>query len=114
MSRLRPEATVLLILIGAAAWCAYATQWVNYGTFSLSVTSYVADLLALQGMPEARVALHRVGATLLGAAIAAIALGVGRIGRLARLRIARLLPGARRAPAPEVAPMGQAGSAGDG
>jgi hypothetical protein len=111
---LRPEAAVLLILIGGAAWCAYATQWVNYGTFSLSVTSYVAFLLALQGMPEAQVALHRVGATLLGAAIAAVALGVGRLGRRARHGIARLLPGADTAPAPEALHLGQAGPAGDG
>ncbi len=78
---LRPDALGLLLLIGAAAWCAYATQWVNYGTFSLSVTSYVALLLALLGLPEAEVAVHRITATLLGAAIAAAALGLSRIGR---------------------------------
>ena len=111
---LRPEAAVLVLLIGAAAWCAYATQWVNYGTFSLSVTSYVAFLLALQGMPEAQVALHRVGATLLGAAIAAVALGVGRVGRQARVHFARLAPGADSAPAAEAAQAGPAGPAGDG
>jgi hypothetical protein len=86
---LRPDAGVLLVLIGMAAWCAYCTQWVNYGTFSLSVTSYVAFLLALQGLPEAQVALHRVGATLLGAAIAAVALGIGRLGRHARRKVSR-------------------------
>jgi hypothetical protein len=97
---LRPEAGVLLVLIGVAAWCAYATQWVNYGTFSLSVTSYVAFLLALQGLPEAQVALHRVGATLLGAAIATVALGLARLGRRARRKVARLglWPGRERAP----------------
>jgi hypothetical protein len=78
---LRPDALVLVALIGGAAWFAYATQWVNYGTFSLSVTSYVAFLLALLGLPEAQVAVHRVTATLLGAAIATSALGLARLGR---------------------------------
>lgn len=77
---LKPDVVALVVLIGAAAWCAYATQWVNYGTFSLSVTSYVAFLLALLGLPEAEVALNRVAATLLGAAIAAAALALGRVG----------------------------------
>jgi hypothetical protein len=111
---LRPETVVLLVLIGTAAWCAYATQWVNYGTFSLSVTSYVAFLLALQGLPEAQVALHRVGATLLGAAIAAIALGVARIGRHARRGVARLRSGADGGPEPKAVPAGRARAAGDG
>jgi uncharacterized membrane protein YgaE (UPF0421/DUF939 family) len=76
---LRPDHGLLLALIGTAAWCAYATQWVNYGTFSLSVTSYVAFLLALLGLPEAEVAAHRVAATLLGAAIALAALALSRL-----------------------------------
>jgi hypothetical protein len=111
---LRPEAGVLLVLIGAAAWCAYATQWVNYGTFSLSVTSYVAFLLALQGLPEAQVALHRVGATLLGAAIAAVALGIGRVGRLARREASRFWTVEEDALPPRSESVTRAGSAGDG
>jgi hypothetical protein len=78
---LRPEPPVLVVLITAAAWCAYATQWVNYGTFSISVTSYVAFLLALEGLPEAAVAGHRVTATLLGGGIGVAALAVARLGR---------------------------------
>jgi uncharacterized membrane protein YccC len=111
---LRPEAAILLVLIGTAAWCAYATQWVNYGTFSLSVTSYVAFLLALQGLPEAQVALHRVGATLLGAAIATVALGVGRLGRQTRRAVLRLRPHEGAARDVQDAHAGPAGSAGDG
>jgi len=84
---LRPDQGVLLGLIGAAAWCAYATQWVNYGTFSASVTSYVALLMALLGLPEAEVAAHRVAATLLGGAIGGGALALARLGREARRRV---------------------------
>jgi hypothetical protein len=110
---LRPDPMILLMLIGAAAWCAYATQWVNYGTFSLSVTSYVAFLLALQGLPEAQVALHRVGATLLGAAIAAAAQGIGRLGRHARHGVARLRPRKDKARETHVAFPLRAGPPGD-
>ena len=89
---LRPEAMGLLVPIGTAAWCAYAVQWVNYGTFSLSVTSYVAFLFALIGLPETQVAVHRVIATLLGGAIAIVALALGRLGRHARRKVLGLYP----------------------
>ena len=78
---LRPEAATLVVLIVATAWCAYAVQWVNYGTFSISVTSYIAFLFSLEGLPEAAVAGHRVVATLLGGAIGVLALGLARLGR---------------------------------
>lgn len=78
---MRPDATALLVLITAAAWCAYAVQWVNYGAFSVSVTSYIAFLLSLDGLPEADVAGHRIIATLLGGLIGIIALGLARLGR---------------------------------
>ena len=80
---LRPEAATLVALIVVAAWCAYAVQWVNYGTFSASVTSYIAFLLSLEGLPEADVALHRIVATLVGGAIGIVALAVARLGRRA-------------------------------
>lgn len=70
----RPGLFELVLLTGIAAWGAYATQWVNYGTFSLSVTSFVAFLFAILGLPEAKVAVYRIDATCLGAAIAATAL----------------------------------------
>jgi hypothetical protein len=89
---IRPDPVVLLGLIGMLAWCAYATQWVNYGTFSASVTGYVAFLLALVGLPEATVAVHRVTATLLGGAIGVAALGLSRLGRGLRLRLFRAHP----------------------
>ena len=83
---LKPDHLALLLLIGVSAWCAYATQWVNYGLFSVSVTSYVAFLLALLGLPEAAVAAHRVIATVLGGAIGVSALALARLGRNARQR----------------------------
>lgn len=83
----RPDAAMLVALVVASAWGAYALQWVNYGTFSASVTSYIAFLLSLQGLPEAEVAAHRIVATLLGGAIGVAALGLARLGRRAvRLR----------------------------
>ncbi len=84
---LRPDAVVLAALGGLAAWCAYATQWVNYGTFSISVTSYVAFLFAMLGLPETEVAAHRIVATLLGGAIGVGALALARLGRHARERV---------------------------
>ncbi len=84
---LRPEPPVLVALVTLTAWSAYATQWVNYGTFSISVTSYVAFLLSLEGLPETEVAARRVAATLLGGAIGLAALALARLGRHAvRLR----------------------------
>jgi hypothetical protein len=82
-----PGHALLLVLIGAVAWSAYATQWVNYGTFSASVTSYVAFLMAMLGIPEAQLAVHRLVATLLGGAIGVAALGVARLGRHARRQV---------------------------
>jgi hypothetical protein len=77
---LRPDPWTLVALITLAAWCAYAVQWVNYGTFAISVTSYVAFLLALEGLPERAVAGERVAATLLGGLLGIVALGLAKIG----------------------------------
>jgi hypothetical protein len=79
----KPEPLGLACLIGLAAWGAYTLQWVNYGTFSVCVTSYVAFLLSLEGLPEAAVAGHRVIATLLGGALAAAAFTAARLWRRA-------------------------------
>jgi uncharacterized membrane protein YccC len=43
---------------------------VNYGVFSVCITTYVVLLLSAIGLPEPDVALHRVEATLLGAVLA--------------------------------------------
>jgi hypothetical protein len=77
---LRPDPWLLLALMTVPAWLAYAAQWVNYGTFSAGVTSYIAFLLALQGLPEAQVAIQRVVATLIGGGLGMAALGAARLG----------------------------------
>ena len=84
---LQPHGAALIALLLAAAWCAYALQWVNYGTFSASVTTYIAFLFSLEGLPEAQVAIQRVEATLLGGILGMAALGLARLGgRAARFR----------------------------
>jgi hypothetical protein len=77
---LRPDVPALVALVTAAAWCSYATQWVNYGTFSVSVTSYIAFLMSLEGLPEPEVAARRVAATMLGGLIGMAALALARLG----------------------------------
>jgi len=85
---LRPDPAMLVALITLSAWCAYAMQWVNYGTFSISVTSYIAFLFSLEGLPEAVIAEHRVVATLLGGLLGVAALAFSRLGgRVARLSV---------------------------
>lgn len=88
---LRPDPPMLIALIGGVAWAGYATQWVNYGIFSVSVTSYVAFLLAMLGLPEAQIAWQRVIATLMGGAIGVAALGLAGLGRGAGKAAFRLL-----------------------
>lgn len=78
---LKPPEAGLLALIALSAWGAYALQWVNYGTFSVSVTSYIAFLFSLQGAPEAAVAARRIEATLIGGALALAAFGIARLWR---------------------------------
>jgi hypothetical protein len=85
----RPEPLALAPLIALAAWGAYALQWVNYGTFSICVTSYIAFLLSLLGLPETFVATHRIEATLMGGAIGMAAFGVARVWRRALRPLAR-------------------------
>jgi hypothetical protein len=78
---LRPDPLELAPLIALAAWGAYSTQWVNYGTFSVCVTSYIAFLLSLEGLPETAVAGHRIVATLIGGAIGMAAFFMARAWR---------------------------------
>ena len=53
-----------------AAWATYAVQFVNYAMLSVGVTAFIVLGFALAGLPEPMVALHRVLATLAGAAVA--------------------------------------------
>jgi hypothetical protein len=45
---------------------------VNYGIFSVCLTSYVICLLTLAGLPQKSVIVHRVLATVMGAALVII------------------------------------------
>lgn len=83
VAALRPTEWGLAPLIAIAAWGAYTLQWVNYGTFSVCVTSYVVFLLSLEGLPELAVAGHRIVATLLAGVIAAAAFAAARVWRRA-------------------------------
>jgi hypothetical protein len=73
VSLLRPGPAMLALLVILFAWLCYSTVMVSYGTLSASVTAYIAFLLALGGLPEAQVALHRVANTCLGGGIALLA-----------------------------------------
>jgi hypothetical protein len=80
---LRPDPLGLAPLIALAAWAAYSTQWVNSGTFSVCVTSFIAFLLSLEGLPETAVAGRRIEATLIGGAIGMAAFFLARAWRRA-------------------------------
>jgi uncharacterized membrane protein YccC len=90
---LKPSVAALVILIVLCAWGAYSLQWVNYGTFSAAVTSYIAFLFSLQGVPEPAVAAHRTVATLIGGALAMLAFGLARLWRRGLERAGVLSPG---------------------
>lgn len=57
----------LLVLLFAGA--AYSLGFVNYGIFSVCLTSYVICLLTLAGLPQKSVIVHRIVATLIGAGL---------------------------------------------
>lgn len=59
-----PIALALLVLLFAGA--AYSLAFVNYGIFSVCLTSYVICLVTLAGLPEKSVVVHRVIATVMG------------------------------------------------
>lgn len=66
-TRERPiELAVLVLIFGGAS---YALLFVNYAIFSMCLTSYVIFLLALAGLSEKAVILHRVLATVVGSAL---------------------------------------------
>lgn len=73
VSLLRPGPITLVALVVLFAWLCYSTVNVSYGTLSASVTAYIAFLLALAGLPEKDVALHRVANTCLGGLLALLA-----------------------------------------
>jgi uncharacterized membrane protein YccC len=63
---------VLALLVLLFAGAAYSLLFVNYGIFSVCLTSYVICLLTLAGLPQKSVIVHRVLATVMGAALVII------------------------------------------
>ncbi len=83
---LRPAPLALGGLVVASAFGAYLFQRATYGLLSVCVTAYAVFLLSYAGLPEAEVAVARIVATSVGAAIglavhAADALGGGALWR---------------------------------
>lgn len=66
----RPGPIPLAVFVVLFAWLCYSVLNVNYGAFSASITAYIAFLLALTGLPEREIAVHRVANTFLGGTIA--------------------------------------------
>jgi hypothetical protein len=66
----RPDLTSLSVLVVIFAWLCYSVVTVNYGAFSICITTYIAFLLALAGLPEGQVAFYRVANTTLGGGLA--------------------------------------------
>jgi uncharacterized membrane protein YgaE (UPF0421/DUF939 family) len=66
----RPDLTSLSVLVVIFAWLCYSVVTVNYGAFSICITTYIAFLLAMAGLPEGQVAFYRVANTTLGGGLA--------------------------------------------
>ena len=66
----RPTPPMLAVCLLVAIWACFAVQRVHYAFFAMGITAYVVLLLSLLGLPEVDIALHRLVATLIGAAIA--------------------------------------------
>ncbi|WP_263384022.1 FUSC family protein [Granulicella arctica] len=67
---IHPDPIYLAILAAAFAFCAYATNTVNYGLFTLCLTSYIVFLLSLNQLPGALIAHRRAVCTITGGLIA--------------------------------------------
>ncbi len=76
LAGLHPAPAAYLLLAVAFAAAGFTLFAVNYGIYSITVTAYVVFLLAFGGSPEHVAALDRVGATLLGGALALAAYAV--------------------------------------
>ncbi len=61
--------TLGALVVFFAFWC-FATNAVNYGLFTLCITSYIVFLLSLNLMPGPEIAHRRAGCTVAGAVIA--------------------------------------------
>ncbi len=69
---IHPDPVYLAILATVFAFCAYATNTVNYGLFTLCLTSYIVFLLSLNQLPGALIAHRRAVCTITGGLIALV------------------------------------------
>ena len=69
---IHPDPLFLALFASAFAFLALATNTVNYGLFSLFLTSYIVFLLSLNQMPGATIAHRRALCTLAGGLIALV------------------------------------------
>ncbi len=69
---IHPDPLILAVLAAFFAFCAFATSSVNYGLFSLFLTSYIVFLLSLNQLPGPVIAERRAYATMAGAAVALV------------------------------------------
>jgi hypothetical protein len=67
---IHPDPLYLAIFATFFAFCAYATNAVNYGLFSLCLTSYIVFLLSLNTLPGPVIAHRRAVCTITGGLIA--------------------------------------------
>jgi hypothetical protein len=74
---LRPQPLTLIALVAVFSWLSYAFQKVNYAIFTTWITSFIVFLIALAGLPEATVTVHRLLDTALGSGIAMISRAIG-------------------------------------
>jgi hypothetical protein len=89
---LRPNIGMTAVLVLVFAWCAFALRAAWYALFSASITACIVFLLSLAGLPEPLAALHRILATLLGAAVALGVVAAGALVLAARERLTLTLP----------------------
>ena len=82
---LRPDESLLAVLVVGLAGLAYSMQRSGYAAFVASVTACVAFLVSLAGLPEIEVVEHRIIATVIGGLLALVtAVGVEAWDRYAR------------------------------
>jgi Fusaric acid resistance protein-like len=70
LAHLAPSRPILAILALFFAWLAYSLNNVNYGLFTLCLTTYIVNLLALSSIPGKVAAYHRAVSTLIGGGLA--------------------------------------------
>ncbi|MEO6803620.1 MAG: FUSC family protein [Granulicella sp.] len=69
---IHPDPLYLAILAAFFAFCAYATNTVHYGLFTLCLTSYIVFLLSLNQLPGPVIAHRRAICTIAGGLIALV------------------------------------------